>query len=122
MSYSRADGNLTLSLPEQDWVIKIDFQDGKGSGKVVWRLGDGGDLKVQSTEELPWFSYEHDGGFDVQESDTLLLLDNGRAARRRFAAHTRGQYWKVDEKSHTATLVMSADLECIPRSWGPPSA
>jgi arylsulfate sulfotransferase len=111
VSYSRADGNLTLSMPEQDWVIKIDYQDGKGNGKVVWRLGDGGDFKIESTEKFPWFSYEHDAGFEPPGSDTLLLLDNGQRHKKKDPeAHTRGQYWKVDEKAHTATLLMSADL------------
>jgi hypothetical protein len=111
VSYSRADGNLTLSMPEQDWVIKIDYQDGKGSGKVVWRLGDGGDFKIESSEKFPWFSYEHDAGFEPPGSDTLLLLDNGQRHKKKDPeAHTRGQYWKVDEKARTATLLMSADL------------
>ncbi|HVP00267.1 MAG TPA: aryl-sulfate sulfotransferase [Bryobacteraceae bacterium] len=111
VSYSRADGNLTLSLPEQDWVIKIDYQDGKGSGKVVWRLGEGGDLKLISSEKFPWFSYEHDAGFEPPGSDVLLLLDNGpRHKKKDPEAHTRGQYWKIDEKARTATLVMNADL------------
>jgi arylsulfate sulfotransferase len=64
VSYSRADGNLTLSMPEQDWVIKIDYQNGNGSGKVLWRLGDAGDFKTDSGDKMPWFSYQHDGGFE----------------------------------------------------------
>jgi arylsulfate sulfotransferase len=111
LSYTRADRNLTLSLPEQNWVIKIDYQDGKGSGKVLWRLGEGGDLKVESNEKFPWFSYEHDAGFEPAGSDTMLLLDNGHSRFKKDpGAHTRGQYWKIDEKARTATLVMSADL------------
>jgi len=111
LSYSRADGNLTLSLPEQDWVIKIDYQDGKGTGKIVWRLGEGGDLKLESSGKLPWFSYQHDGGFEPPGSDTLLLLDNGpRRKKKDPDGHTRGQMWKIDEKSHTANLVMNLDL------------
>jgi hypothetical protein len=111
VSYSRADGNLTVSLPEQDWVIKVDYQDGKGSGKVLWRLGEGGDLKVDSSEKAPWFSYQHDGAFEPPGSDTLLLLDNGQTRQKKDpTAHTRGQYWKIDEKARTAKLIMSADL------------
>ena len=33
VSYTRQDGNLTFSMPEQDWVIKIDYSNGKGSGQ-----------------------------------------------------------------------------------------
>jgi hypothetical protein len=111
VSYTREDGNLTLSLPEQDWVVKIEYQNGKGSGKLLWRLGDGGDLKLQSEEKLPWFSYQHDAGFEPAGSDTILLLDNGQRRKKKDPeAHTRGQLWKIDEAARTATLRMSADL------------
>ena len=111
LAYSRPDGNLVLSLPEQDWVIKIDYSNGKGSGKVLWRLGEGGDLKTDSKDAYPWFSYEHDPGFEPAGSDTLLLLDNGPRHKKKDAkANTRGQLWKIDETARTATLVMSTDL------------
>jgi hypothetical protein len=111
LSYSRADGNLTLSLPEQDWVIKIDYQNGNGTGKVLWRLGEGGDLQLKSDEKFPWFSYQHDGGFEPPGSDTLLLLDNGQRHKKKDPeAHTRGQWWRIDEKAHTAALVKNFDL------------
>ncbi len=111
VAYSRQDGNLVLSMPEQDWVAKIDYREGKGTGKVLWRLGEGGDLKAETTEKAPWFSYQHDAGFEPPGSDTLLLLDNGpRRKKKDSGAHTRGQQWKIDEVSRTATLVMSTDL------------
>jgi hypothetical protein len=111
LSYTRPDGNLTISLPEQDWVIKIDYNNEKGTGKVLWRLGEGGDLKTDSTDEYPWFSYQHDAGFEPAGSDTLLLLDNGQRHRKKNPkANTRGQLWKIDEKARSARLVMNADL------------
>jgi hypothetical protein len=111
LSYSRPDGNLTLSMPEQDWVIKIDYNNGKGSGKVLWRLGEGGDLKTESKDAYPWFSYQHDVGFEPAGSDTLLLLDNGQRRKKKDPkANTRGQLWKIDDKAKTATLVMNTDL------------
>ena len=111
LSYSRRDGDLLLSMPEQDWVIKIDYGDGRGTGKVVWKLGDGGDFAIQAKDEHPWFSYQHDVGFVPGSDDTLVLLDNGQRHQKKDPkAHTRGQVWKIDEKARTATLVMSADL------------
>jgi hypothetical protein len=92
-------------------VIKIDYSNGKGSGKILWRLGEGGDLKVDSKDAHPWFSYQHDAGFEPAGSDTLLLLDNGpRHKKKNPKANTRGQLWKIDEKARTAALVMNADL------------
>jgi hypothetical protein len=77
----------------------------------LWRLGDGGDLKVQSADPHPWFSYQHDAGFEPAGSDTLLLLDNGQRRKKKDTqANTRGQLWRIDEKARSATLVMNADL------------
>ncbi|MFL6447977.1 MAG: aryl-sulfate sulfotransferase [Bryobacteraceae bacterium] len=111
IAYSRADGNLLLSLPEQDWVIKIDYQDGKGTGKVLWRLGDQGDFSAGSSNPSPWFSYQHDSAFEPSGSDTLVLLDNGQRRKKKDPqARTRGQMWKIDEKTRRATLLINADL------------
>jgi arylsulfate sulfotransferase len=111
LAYSRADGNLLLSMPEQDWVIKIDYSNGKGAGKVLWRMGEGGDLKTDSKDAYPWFSYQHDAGYEPAGSDTVLLLDNGQRHKKKDPkANTRGQLWKIDEKARTASLVMNVDL------------
>ena len=83
VSYTREDGNLTLSMPEQDWVIKIDYARGKGSGKVLWRLGDEGDFKAESSDPKPWFSYQHDAAFEPPGSNTLVLLDNGQRRKEK---------------------------------------
>jgi hypothetical protein len=111
VAYSRPDSNLLLSFPEQDWVVKIDYRDGKGAGKVIWRLGDQGDFQAKTSDAHPWFSYEHDAAFEPAGSETLILLDNGQRHKKKDPkATTRGQVWKIDEKDHTATLVMNADL------------
>src|SRR4051812_8633748 len=82
-SYTPRDGNLVVSLPEQNWVIKIDYNDGKGSGKVLWRLGDDGDLKPDKEDKLAWFSYQHDAAFEPPGSDTLVLFDHGHARQKK---------------------------------------
>ena len=123
VSYTREDGNLTLSMPEQDWVIKIDYARGKGSGKVLWRLGDEGDFKAESSDPKPWFSYQHDAAFEPPGSNMLVLLDNGQRRKEKEKddakdkdknkdkdPHSRGQVWKIDESARTATLVTNADL------------
>ncbi len=128
LSYSREDGNLTLSMPEQDWVIKIDYDHGKGSGKVLWRLGQDGDFKAESTDPKPWFSYQHDAAFEPPGSNMLVVLDNGQRRKEKEPEkdkdkdgkdkdkakpkdpNSRGQVWRIDEKAKTATLVVNADL------------
>jgi len=44
--YSTDDHDLLLSVRNQNWVIKIDYQDATGTGNIVWRLGEGGDFKL----------------------------------------------------------------------------
>src|SRR5262249_13491085 len=41
-----ADGNFIMSQRSQDYVIKINYQDGKGDGSVLWRMGPYGDFTV----------------------------------------------------------------------------
>ena len=53
VAWSPSDGNLIVSMRPQDWVIKIDYANGTGDGHVIWRLGKGGDFKVNSTDPLP---------------------------------------------------------------------
>jgi arylsulfate sulfotransferase len=44
--YSPDDGNLILSMRNQNWIIKINYDDGTGDGSVLWRLGPGGDFTL----------------------------------------------------------------------------
>ena len=37
--YSADDGNLLYSSRHQSWVIKIDYEDGKGNGDILWKFG-----------------------------------------------------------------------------------
>lgn len=109
VAYSPADGNLILSLRTQDWVIKIDYRNGAGDGHVVWRLGQGGDFTVNSTDPNPWFSHQHDVHY-IDDS-TIILLDNGNTRHASDpTADSRGQVWKLDEQTMTATLVLNVDL------------
>ncbi len=111
LNYVPSDGSLLLSIPEQDWVIKVDYQNGRGSGKLLWRLGAGGDFTAKSSDADPWFSYQHDAGYEPTGSNLLTLIDDGHARKKKHPeANNRGQVWKLDEKAKTAELVYNADL------------
>jgi len=104
------DGNLVLSSRHQDWVIKIDYRNGEGSGQVLWRLGKDGDFQFNSTDPYPWFSHQHDAKF-LPDNETIILFDNGNL--RNLAdrsANSRGQVIHLDEGNRIATLVLNADL------------
>jgi len=105
------DGNLLYSSRHQDWLIKILYSNGTGSGRVLWRLGKDGDFTFSSGDPYPWFSHQHDANFDNSDPTKLLVFDNGNT---RYAtdsnAHSRGQAIQLDEQNHVATLLLNADL------------
>ncbi len=77
--YSPADGNLLLSLRHQHWVIKIDYQNGFGSGNILWRLGLDGDFTLLNGGPADWQYAQH---FPFILDDQigffrLALFDNG---------------------------------------------
>lgn len=110
------DGNLLYSLRSLDWVVKVDYKYGAGSGRVLWRLGPGGDFTLRSQNQWDWFSHQHDVQF---ESGNYVIFDNGntRLAQLGFGS-SRGQVFAVDEKARTATLVYSVDLGSYSMAFG----
>ncbi len=112
IGYVPADGNIVVSLRHQDWVIKIDYRDGRGTGAVLWRLGEGGDFTLQASPAFgpwPWFSHQHDSQF----SGAMLLYDNGNTrveGPAGIGGHSRGQVLVLDENAMTARLVLNYDL------------
>jgi hypothetical protein len=110
IAYVPSTGDLIISQPEQNWVLKIDWKDGKGSGKVLWRLGKDGDFKAESKDPNPWFAYQHDAGLEPAGSDLLTLTDDGDTSGKDAKAVVRAQAWKLDEQNHIAALVYNAPL------------
>jgi arylsulfate sulfotransferase len=106
------DGNLLYSVRHQDWVVKIDYRSGTGTGNILWRMGAGGDFKMIAPAENPWFSHQHDPQF-LSDNQTLILIDNGntRISNAGDKGSSRGQVLRVDEQARTVTLVLNADLK-----------
>ena len=81
MLYSSDDHNLLLSMRHQNWIIKINFLDGTGSGDVMWRLGEGGDFKlVDATDPTDWFYAQHGTSYFTPNTTGVFrlgLMDNG---------------------------------------------
>ena len=113
------DGDLLYSSRHQDWLIKIDYANGTGSGDVIWRLGKDGDFTIDSTDPYPWFSHQHDASYEPGSSSTITLLDNGNT---RYAldpaATSRGQAIELDEENRVARLVLNADLGVFSSALG----
>lgn len=111
LNYIPSSGDFLVSVPEQEWVVKVDWKNGKGTGKVLWRLGKGGDFKVESKDPNPWFSYAHDVGFEPVGSNVLTVLDDAETNHDKDkSAQSRAQVWKLDEEKLTAALTYNASL------------
>lgn len=73
--YSPDDGNLIISMRHQNWLIKIDYDHGRGSGDILWHLGYQGDFTLMNsdgtvdTNPTDWFYAQHGPSFASKNSD-----------------------------------------------------
>lgn len=79
--YSPDDGNLILSMRNQNWVVKINYQDGAGDGRILWHLGPDGDFTLPSGQApLEWNYGQHYPTFVSSNTSgifQLMLFNNG---------------------------------------------
>lgn len=113
------DGNLIISIRHQDWIVKLNYQNGTAAsnGPDLWKLGRQGDFTVNSSDPCPWFSHEHDTTF--ASNGLLTVFDNGNTritepsefcGNGSSQSHSRGQSWSLDETHKVATAVENLDL------------
>ena len=129
---STAPGDIIWSSRHQDWVVKIDYKDGVGTGNILWRMGVGGDFTFINTynDPWPWFSHQHEVGMENNGAGPLTVLDNGNTRRSPptgagsstggmpglgtncgpHDCNTRGMALTLDETTMQVTPVMSVDL------------
>lgn len=117
--YSEDDGNLIVSIRNQNWIVKVRYTDGTGDGSILWRLGEGGELALQGgTDPTDWQYAQHDPTFFSKNTTgvfSLGAMDNGND--RTFPAtvtcgssgappclYTTVPVWQIDENAKTATL------------------
>ncbi len=104
------DGNILYSTRHQDWIVKIDYENGAGSGAILWRMGPGGDFQINSSDPWPWFSHQHDPNF-LSDNQTLLVFDNGNTRISDLSGgNSRAQVYQVDESRRTVTALVNTDL------------
>ena len=79
--YSPDDGDIIFSMRNQNWVVKINYQDGAGDGSIVWRLGPGGDFTLPNQEApIEWNYGQHYPSIQSLNSSgifSLMLFNNG---------------------------------------------
>jgi len=118
--YSPDDGDLLLSMRDQSWVIKIDYQDGKGSGDVLWKFGYQGDFTLTSGgAPAAWPYGQHDirfasansaGVFNMSMFDNgwiRVMDDNGDlcGTTGQPACYSRSVVFQVNELARTASVL-----------------
>jgi hypothetical protein len=111
--FDASDSNLVFNLRNQDWALKLNFQNGAGNGNIVWRLGNQGDFVMLNTLNIPWpwFSHSHDLTRPGTQSNLYTLLDNGNT---RVASNpgekSRGQVLTVNEGTMEADIYFNVNL------------
>jgi arylsulfate sulfotransferase len=133
--YSANDGNILLSMRHQSWILKIDYDNGSGTGNILWRLGYEGDFQLTQAgaatdDPSLWFSFQHFPSLILQNGPqmSLAVWDNGdyRVLDSSGAecvvpgppdCYSRAIVLHVDESAKTANL----DWEYAPglfSNWG----
>jgi hypothetical protein len=128
LAYDSTDGNLIVSIRDQDWVVKIAYENGTGNGHIVWTLGADANLvgspyfNMVNTPDIPspWFSHQHDVEvWTAYNPKELTLFDNGNT---RVAADpgskSRGQVLTIDESTLSADILANVDFPFYAAGYG----
>jgi hypothetical protein len=124
--YSPSDHNLIISSRHQSWIIKIDYNDGHGTGNIIWRLGYQGDFALKGgTDPVDWFYAQHGPWIFSPNSKgvfTLGVMDNGNdrvvdsggdlcGTTGQISCISRAVIYQIDESKKTATLAWQYSLQ-----------
>lgn len=122
--YAKDDHNILISIRHQNWVLKLNYDDAKGDGAILWHLGYQGDFTLAGgAGTQDWQYAQHDPSFTTANTTGvfgLVLMDNGND--RRFPTgftcpvalsgnqclYSRAPIFTIDESAMTATLSHAA--------------
>lgn len=122
--YSSDDGNIIISMRHQNWLLKINYDNGQGDGSIIWHLGYGGDFTLMGgTDPTDWFSAQHGPSFASSNTTgvfSLAVFDDGNDRQlapgascgtpvqsfcyTSCACYSTGDILQLDENAKTATL------------------
>jgi hypothetical protein len=118
--YSPDDGNLIVSIRHQNWLVKVAYENGTGSGDILWHLGYQGDFTlIGGSDPIDWFWAQHGPSFTTANTTGqfgLAVFDNGddRVFPSGVTCGTTGAppclystvpLFQINETSMTATLL-----------------
>jgi hypothetical protein len=124
-----ADGNILLSERSQDWVLKINYNNGHGDGTVLWKLGPFGDFTITNPPPhpcgdpavFPWFTHQHDAAFQVQSGalEVFTVFDDGNLRVQQCGGgNSRGMVLYIGESTRTVRIQIAADLGAYSSALG----
>jgi arylsulfate sulfotransferase len=123
--YWPQNGDLVWSSRSQDWVMRVDYNNGIGKGDILWRMGRQGDFTFDNiySDPWPWFSGQHEVGIEGGGLGPISMMDNGTTRTsdpplglgkgtgcQPSDCNSRGMALTIDEANMTVTPVMSVDL------------
>ena len=130
--YSKDDGNLLFSSRAQSWVMKLDYENGAGSGAILWKLGYQGDFTLTNGGTADWFYAQHapiflspnttgvfqlglfdNGNSRIMNADGAMCGDSGQPA-----CYSSVPIFQIDEANRTATVVWRDKLEFFSSAVG----
>ncbi len=135
--YSPNDGNILLSMRHQSWILKLNYNNGAGTGNILWHLGYAGDFALEvdgvpTDDPGEWFSFQHFPSFISQNGSqtTLAVWDNGdyrlntsgtpcglAGGAGIIPCYSRATIFQVDEGSFVANLAWD-DQQQLYGLWG----
>jgi hypothetical protein len=132
--YSPNDHDLILSMRNQNWVIKIDYQDGTGTGNIKWRLGPGGDFALKGGQDPVDWNYAQHYPFLISPNSSagvfqIGLFDNGNnrvldssgvmcGTPGAAACYSSVPIFQIDELGKTAQLLSNDKLSVFSACCG----
>lgn len=109
------DGNLLISMRHQSWILDIDYENGTGSGAVLWKLGEDGDFTLSGGESSQWFYGQHYPNLLTTDGRqmTLAVYDDGNfridsggiacgSSTSAPACYSRAVIFQIDQSTNTA--------------------
>jgi arylsulfate sulfotransferase len=130
-------GDIIWSSRHQDFIFKIDYKDGTGTGNILWRMGPtiagaSGDFTFVNTwnDPWPWFSHQHDFGIENGGAGPATIFDNGDTRTAPvaegglggncapFDCDSRGMAITFSESTMQVTPVVSFDLGSYSTAMG----
>ncbi len=129
--YLPRDGNLLVSMRHQSWIIKVDYQNGTGTGDILWKLGYQGDFALTGgTDPIDWFSMQHNPYVIADQPGKMAIgiFDNGNqrimdsqgdfcGTGTQAPCYSRGIVMTLDENAMTAHLDWQANPDLF-TLWG----